>query len=288
MDTARSQQPARVLIAGCGRIGTRLGQGLADQGHTVFGLRRRPEGLPAPIIPCAADLNAPAGLADRLPGGLDRVVVILTPPSYDDAGYRRGYVEALSHLCAALAASGNAGARLVFVSSTGVYGENGGAWVDESTPPVPSRFSGQRLLEAETVAARHPGGSVVVRFAGIYGPGRESLLRRVASGAGCQAEPPRYTNRIHEDDCVAILDWLSDHPNPAPLYLGVDDRPCPQCEIMDWLAAELGQPTPARTAGEAMGRRCSNRRLKAAGYRLRHPDYRSGYPSLLAERRSNV
>ena len=288
MSSDRSQRAAQVLIAGCGRIGTRLGQALADQGQRVFGLRRRPEGLPAPIIPCAADLNAPAELADRLPRGLDRVVVILTPPSYDDDGYRRGYVEALDNLCTALSASGNAQARLVFVSSTGVYGENGGHWVDETTPPAPSRFSGRRLLEAEAVAARHAGGSVVVRFAGIYGPGRESLLRRVASGATCQADPPRYTNRLHEDDCVGILEWLSGHPDPAPLYIGVDDRPCPQCEIMDWLATEMGQPAPERTGGEAMGRRCSNRRLKAAGYQLRHPDYRSGYPSLLAERRSSV
>jgi len=288
VDAAVTQPPGRVLIAGCGRIGTRLGQVLADQDDRVYGLRRRPDGLPAPIIPCAADLNAPAGLADRLPRDLDRVVVILTPPHYDDDGYRRGYVEALEHLCQALAASGNAGARLIFVSSTGVYGENAGDWVDETTPPAPSRFSGRRLLEAEAVAARHTGGGVVVRLAGIYGPERESLLRRVADGAPCQADPPRYTNRIHEDDCVGVLAWLCHHPHPAALYIGVDDRPCPQCEIMDWLAAALGHPAPERSKGEAMGRRCSNARLRAAGYVLRHPDYRSGYQSLLAERRSSV
>ena len=285
---ARHPAPRRILIAGCGRIGTRLGLQLAAAGHTVFGLRRQPDALPEPITPCAADLSHDTDLADRLPTALDRVYVILTPPQYDDDGYRRTYVEGMTNLRNALAASGNRNARLVFVSSTGVYGENAGAWVDETTPPQPTRFSGVRLLEAEAVAATHPGGHVIVRFAGIYGPGRDSLLRRIEAGTTCQIDPPRYTNRIHEDDCVGVLDYLGGMDRPSTLYIGVDDRPCSQCEIMDWLAAETGVEPPGRTTGDASGRRCSNQRLQASGYRLRYPDYRSGYPSLLAERRSRV
>ena len=280
--------PRRILIAGCGRIGTRLGLQLAEAGHTVYGLRRRTDVLPAAIIPCAADLNRDTDLADRLPAALDRVYVILTPSQYDDEGYRQTYVEGTANLLRALAASGNRSARLVFVSSTGVYGERAGAWVDETTPPRPTRFSGARLLEAEAVAATHPGGHIIVRFAGIYGPGRDSLLRRIESGAACQGDPPLYTNRIHEDDCVGVLDYVGGLDRPSTLYIGVDDRPCSQCEIMDWLAAEMGMAPPERTTGETAGRRCSNRRLQAAGYRLRYPDYHSGYPSLLAERRSRV
>ncbi|MEX0448668.1 SDR family oxidoreductase [Spiribacter sp. 221] len=277
----------RILIAGCGRLGSRLGLELAAAGHQVTGLRRNPEGLPAGIAPCRADLFD-ADLAARLPTGLDRVYAILTPDRYDDEGYRETFVAGLERLCQALRASGNASSRLIFVSSTGVYGQDDGGWVDESSATEPTRFSGRRLLEAEAVAATHPGGAVIVRFAGIYGPGREVLLRRVARGAPCQADPPRYTNRIHEADCAGVLAHVGALATPAPVYIGVDDAPCTQCEIMDWLAAEMGRPTPPREPGTAGGRRCSNRRLQADGYRLRYPDYRSGYRSLLAEPRSTV
>jgi len=287
VDAAVTQPPGRVLIAGCGRIGTRLGQVLADQDDRVYGLRRRPDGLPAPIIPCAADLNAPAGLADRLPRDLDRVVVILTPPHYDDDGYRRGYVEALEHLCQALAASGNAGARLIFVSSTGVYGENAGDWVDEHSPTQPTGFNGQCLLEAEHRLTQYPGRSIRLRFAGIYGPGREALIRRVKAGKPCQNQPIRYTNRIHSDDCVGILAHVGGLSNPDSLYIGVDDYPCPQCEVMDWLAKALKAERPPRQGGGNAGRRCDNARLKASGYTLRYPSFVSGYQSLLAEPRRN-
>lgn len=288
MANATQRPSRRILIAGCGRIGTRLGVQLAMDGHAVFGLRRHPEKLPDAIRPCTADLTRDTDLADRLPAALDRVYVILTPGQYDDDGYRRTYVDGLTNLCGALRATGNQAARLILVSSTGVYGESAGAWVDEDTPPRPTRFSGIRLLEAESVAGTHPGGHVIVRFAGIYGPGRDALLRRIEAGAACQADPPRYTNRIHEDDCVGFLRHVGCMDRPAACYIGVDDRPCSQCEIMDWLAASLGVPRPAREAGGPAGRRCHNRRLRASGYRLRHPDYRSGYPSLLAERRSSV
>jgi nucleoside-diphosphate-sugar epimerase len=283
------QRPCRrILIAGCGRIGTRLGVQLAEDGDAVFGLRRHPEELPDAITPCAADLTRESNLADRLPAALDCVYVILTPGQYNDDGYRRTYVEGLTNLYDALGASGNKDARLIFVSSTGVYGENAGGWVDETTPPRPTRFSGIRLLEAESVAGNHPGGCVIIRFAGIYGPGRDALVRRVAAGAACQADPARYTNRIHEDDCVGFLRHVGRMDQPAACYIGVDDRPCTQCEIMDWLATALDLPRPMREAGGPAGRRCHNARLRASGYRLRYPDYRSGYPSLLAERRSSV
>ena len=277
----------RILIAGCGRLGTRLGRELAAAGHQVTGLRRNPGALPPGITPCQADLFDD-DLATRLPTGIDRVYAILTPDRYDDAGYQRTFVGGMERLCRALQETGNHSARLVFVSSTGVYGEDDGRWVDESSPTEPARFSGRRLLEAEAVAGAHPGGAVIVRFAGIYGPGREALIRRVERGAPCQGDPPRYTNRIHEEDCAGVLAHVGALEAPAPVYIGVDDAPCTQCEIMDWLAAGMGLPAPPREAGTGRGRRCSNRRLLADGYRPRYPDYRTGYRPLLAARRSSV
>ena len=271
----------RILIAGCGRIGTRLGVTLAEQGHAVYGLRRSPGELPAGIAPVTADLLG-TGLPAALPRALDRVYYILTPSRYDDDGYRAAYVDGLGRLLEALAMTGSDTARLLFVSSTGVYGQEDGSWVDETSPTTPGRFSGRRLLEAEGLVRQHAGRSIAVRFAGIYGAGRNALIRRVREGAPCSDHPPRYTNRIHEDDCIGILAHLGALADPDPVYIGVDSHPCAQCEIMDWLAAELGCPPPARTSGGSAGRRCRNDRLLATGYQLRHPDYRSGYREALS------
>jgi nucleoside-diphosphate-sugar epimerase len=272
----------RILIAGCGRLGTRLGTALDQAGAEVHGLRRHPRHLPAGITPLAADLLADPDLSDRLPPGLDQVYYILTPQTTDDAGYKAAFVTGLTRLLEALSASGNARARVIFVSSTGVYGQDQGEWVDEASVTEPTRFSGRRLLEAETCLRRHPGVSVVVRFAGIYGPERDSLVRRVRSGRPCTEPPPRYTNRIHEDDCIGVLTHVGQLAAPAPLYIGVDDAPCTQCEVMDWLASALGQQPPRRTPGGTQsGRRCLNQRLRASGYRFRYPSYRQGYQRLV-------
>ncbi len=280
----------RILIAGCGRIGTRLGLQLAEQAMTVYGLRRSARPLPPTITPIRANVAEDRDLADKLPSALDRVYIILTPDQYDDDGYKRSYVDGSARLVEALRASGNAHCRVIFVSSTGVYEQSDGQWVDEESPTQPTRFSGQRLLEAEAIAATHAGEAISVRFGGIYGPGREALLRRVRNGGSCQAEPPLYTNRIHEDDCVDILAHLGGLPNPKAVYIGVDSAPVSQCEVMDWLAAQLNQGSVERRTGEAgsSGKRCSNRRLLASGYALRFPDYRAGYSALLSEPRRGV
>ncbi len=281
----------RILMAGCGRIGSRLAHALTQQGNTVYGLHRSAERpLPKGVIPIIADLVASDDLADRLPTTLDVVYVILTPDQYDDAGYESTYVRGTAALIRALAASGNTQARLVFVSSTGVYGQNQGEWIDETSPTQPSRFSGRRLLEAESIAAQHPGTHSIIRFGGIYGPGREALLHRVARGEACQDNPPLYTNRIHEDDCIGILEHLGAIEQPANVYIGVDNEPASQCEIMTWLADQMGVEPPPRQTVEAgqSGKRCRNQRLIDSGYRLRFPNYRAGYRPLVTDPRLGV
>jgi nucleoside-diphosphate-sugar epimerase len=275
----------RILIAGCGRLGTRLGRELAAAGHRVFGLRRRCHELPAVIDPCPADLASAGDLSQRLPDRLDRIYFIMTPDQYDDAGYRAAYVTSLGHLLGALPDRYSRAARLIMVSSTGVYGQDDGSWVDEASPTRPARFSGVRLLEAEALAHGHGGPSTVIRFGGIYGPGREGLLRKVRRGDACQARPPRYTNRIHEDDCIGVLGHFGGLPDPPPVVIGVDDDPATQCEVMNWLASQIGWPAPAQSNGDGAGRRCSNRLLRRSGYELRYPDFRAGYSALLTASR---
>lgn len=275
-----------VLIAGCGDLGTAAGLALAGRGHTVIGLRRRAEPLPAPLHTLQADLTQPSTLA-RLPDGINLVYYIATPDRFDDDAYRLAYVEGLRNLLDALGRRQQAPRRLVLISSTAVYGQLNGEWVDEDSPTEPNSFSGRRMLESEQLALSSGIPSTILRFGGIYGPGRERMLTKVRNGEPCPATPPLYTNRIHRDDCVQALLHVADEQVPPGLYLATDDAPCTQCELMDWLAGQLGLPRPPRTAAAPGGRRGSNKRcrndkLKAAGFRLRYPSYREGYGALIA------
>lgn len=274
----------KTLIAGCGDVGTALGLRLASQGEEVWGLRRHPDPLPAALHAFAADLTRPESLVG-LPGDLEHLVYIAAADEFSDGAYRRAYVEGLENLLRAL--QGRAvPRRLIFVSSTSVYAQANGEWVDEASPAQPRRFSGQRLREGEERALGAGIAATVVRFGGIYGPGRGNLMRRVLAGADCQATPPLYTNRIHRDDCAGVLHHLLQLEAPAPLYLAVDDEPAPQCVVMTWLAEQLGVPGPAhRNADEGRPRgnkRCRNRRLRDSGYQFEYPSYREGYAALLA------
>ncbi len=271
-----------IVIAGCGRIGTRLGLALAADGHDVHGIRRRAEHLPAPLRTLRADVTDAEHVAGNLPDRVDRVYVILTPGRFDEASYRRTYVDGVTGILKALRAAGREPTRVILVSSTSVYGQQRGEWVDETSVTKPPGFSGQCLLEAESRLAAGPFPATVVRFAGINGPGRDRLLDRVRQGAPCPADPPVYTNRIHEDDAVGFLYHLQRLQAPAPRYLGADDDPAPRHEVMAWLAGRLGVAAPALQAHDGgSNKRCRNRLLRHSGYELKFPGYRDGYGDLL-------
>ncbi len=278
---------ARILIAGCGDLGSGVGQALAAQGHHVTGLRRRPEQVPEGIEPLAGDFSRPDGIPP-LPADLDTVFFIASPGGrFEDEAYRLAYVEGMRNLLRAIDAAGAAPRRVIMVSSTSVYGITDGRWVDETTPAEPGGFSGRRLLEAETLLRESPHPGVVIRFGGIYGPGRNRMINKVRRGDPVVTEPPQYGNRIHRDDCVGALVHLYRLEAPEPLYLGVDSTPCPQEELVDWLAGRLDCPAPPRASGDAGGvrgsnKRCRNDRLLASGYRLLYADFRDGYETLIA------
>ena len=150
---------------------------------------------------------------------------------------QRDLEEGLRNLLAALRQQGQSPRRIIFLSSTAVYGQTRGEWVDESSATEPDHFSGRRLLEAEALLRESGVPAIVLRLGGIYGPRRTRLIDEVRQGrAATSRNGPRYTNRIHRDDCVGALDHLIELAEPADCYLGVD------CEPADWLRFTVSEP----------------------------------------------
>lgn len=277
----------RILIAGCGDIGSRLASQLLPHAWTVFGLRRSVGHLPSGVIGVCADLFDASLPAQWPEGPLDYLVYCATPTERDEAGYRAAYVDGLRHVLDWTRRSGQRPKRLIFVSSSSVYGQQQGEWVDETSPTHAGGFSGEVMLEAEQVALHSGFAASVVRLTGIYGPGRSDLMNRVRQGYSVAVSPPLYGNRIHADDAAGLLAFLlQSDAQGVPLddcYIGVDDAPDPLAEVVDWMRQRLdvtqwSDETSIRRAGS---KRCSNARAKALGWTPRYPSYREGYEAML-------
>lgn len=277
-----------VLIAGCGDIGSRLATQVLASGWTVYGLRRNTAKLPRGVQGVTADLFD-ARMPDQWPDGrIDYLVYCATPSERDEAGYRAAYVQGLHHVLGWIQRSGQKPRRVVFVSSSSVYGQQGGEWVDEASPAEADGFSGRIMREAEQVALASGWPASVVRLTGIYGPGRSDLMNRVRQGYSVAVDPPLYGNRIHADDAAGLLAFLlqADAGGVAldDCYLGVDDAPAPLAEVVDWMRQRLGVTrwSDENSVRRAGSKRCSNARAKALGWAPRYASYKEGYEAMLA------
>ncbi len=179
-----------------------------------------------------------------------------------------------------------AGKWLGYLSSTGVYGDTGGAWVDESAPADRGRRAYRNAADAAWLAA----GARVFRLPGIYGPGRSPLDRVAAGEAHRTGIAGQVFSRVHVDDIAAGV--VAGFAAPAGAYNLADDVPAPQDEVVAHAAALLGLPppaivpldalSPAARAFHAENRRVANGKAKRVlGWRPRYPDYRAGLRALL-------
>ncbi len=277
------------LIVGCGYLGRQVARLWLARGDRVFAATRgRAEELRAlGVEPVVCDLMTGEGL-ERLPPartvvhcvGFDRTA---------GATMRDVYVGGLRNVLERLPPPG----RFVYVSSTGVYGQIEGEEVDETAPTEPAEESGRVILEAEQQLRSRLPGAVLLRFAGIYGPGRVLRRQAVAAGEPLASDPDRWLNLIHvEDGAAAIL--AADQPAAAGGVFNVaDDHPTRRRAFYEELARLLRAPAPRFVrpdpfAGaplpphERANRRVSNRRLRTElGLSLRYPSFREGLPSCL-------
>jgi nucleoside-diphosphate-sugar epimerase len=281
----------RVLIVGCGYVGLPLGQKLAWQGHAVFGVRReddaREELAAAGIVPLTADVTKPAELA-RLPGPFDWVVNCVSSTRGGAAVYRQVYLEGTRNVLQWLAGSGLQ--KYVHTGSTSVYAQTDGARVDESSPPEPASETSRILLETEQLlieaarARNFP--AVILRVAGIYGPGRGHLFQQyLRDEARLQGDGQRLLNMIHRDDAATAIIAALEHGKTGEIYNVADDESVTQLDFFRWLSEALGKPMPPTVEAEnaAAGDRNTRLTAKATGRRfngwaraeteIRNPDF---------------
>lgn len=272
----------RVLLAGCGDLGERVAQRLHARGDTVFALRRQPPVAGDAAIRWLAGDLTDARTLGNLPAGITQLVYLPTPDVRAEADYRAIFLAGLRTTLAALGTTSLG--RVLLVSSSAVHGDSAGAWIDEDTPAAPPGFNGRVLLETEHWLSTQPVTGIVLRLAGLYGPGRLQLIERLRAGAArVPRAVPHWANRIHVDDAAAVIAHLLALPDPQPLYLGADDTPLPIDVLYDHLAARVGAPRPKDGPAPAGigSKRLSNARLRASGWVPRWPDAREGYAALL-------
>ena len=278
---------ARILIVGAGDVGGHLAASLRDKGHEVWGVRRSAQMTADGTCWLQADVTSAETLV-VLPSDCDVVVYSVASPVFSKEGYRAYYHDGLCNVLAAL--QGQQPKRVIFLSSSSVYHQTGGEWVDETSPTEPTSFAGKELLAAEQALLKSGFAATVVRFTGIYGPGRNRLIEQARHGGHCDPEPPIWTNRIHRDDCVGVLNLIIERALAGEavenLYLATDHEPAPLFDVLEWLKDRIGDvdtdhdmPETSRRAN----RRCSNQRLLELGYQFRFSNYREGYDRLLSE-----
>jgi nucleoside-diphosphate-sugar epimerase len=282
----------RVLIIGCGYVGLPLGAELVRLGHEVCGVTRSAQNDAAlkarSIQPFIADISRRPDL-DKLPLPFDWVVNTVSSGRGGVEEYKQVYLQGARNLIDWLAAAPPK--KYVHTSSTSVYGQTDGSQVKESSPVEPASETGQVLVAAEKLlldAAREKKlPAIILRAAGIYGPGRGHLfLQYLKDEAVIPGRGERLLNMIHRDDLAGCIIAALKNGRAGEVYNAVDDEPVPQIHFFRWLSETLGKnmppfgdaPSPEGRKRAVTHKKVLNRKLKAElGYQFKYPTFRQGY-----------
>jgi len=270
-----------LLIIGQGDIGLPVTNRLAQDGLCVTGLARR-ERHYYDLVDSADFLQADALTltVDQLKA-FTHITIIVTPDEYSTRGYRDSYLAISQHL-ATLAPQLTKIERVVFISSTGIYGQDNGEWIDEHTAPVmPAREASKVILQAEQALQQGFGDkAVVIRPSGIYGRERLMRLRKAREPNKDPVPAEHWSNRIMDRDLVNIIAKVLTIETPKPVYLATDYRPVTTFELGVWLSEQVGEtpPTIDNTKTSVTGKRLhSNIPLAWLDY----ADWQTGYQDIL-------
>ncbi len=290
----------RLVIFGCGYVGSAVAQAALAAGMQVEALTRNPVkaeqlralGLAAVAV---ADLATTDWHAAIAPGA---EFVVNTVSSGGPESYRRSYVDGMQSILTWAATGRTPVGTLVYTSSTSVYPQGGGTTVDESaeapgaTPNGAIIRESEKLLESASPAACAR--KFILRLAGIYGPGRHHLLDQLRDGVlTLNGSGDHRLNLVHRDDIVAAILTCLRAPASVSgdIFNVADTGPAMRSDVVRWLSAQLGRATPAfdgsataRRAGAPMPDRVvsSGKIRQVLGWQPRYPDYRAGFESLLS------
>jgi nucleoside-diphosphate-sugar epimerase len=270
---------SRVLIAGCGYLGTATAKLFLGEGWTVEGWTRSGsvESDPAAQFNVnAVDLSQFESVRSA-PGEFEIVIHCASTRGGNAADYVRVYQGGVENLLQRFP-----GSQLLFVSSTSVYAQQSGEWVDERSLAEPLHDRGKILRETETRVLSH--GGRVARLAGIYGPGRSALLRRVLTNeAAVEEKSDRFVNQIHRDDAAAALLKIAQLPDGGGKIWNVsDNEPLLLSECYRWLSQKLNRPLTdpisyhAPRKRGASNKRISNSRLRDQGWDPAYSSFKEG------------
>ncbi len=288
------------LIFGCGYLGGRVARRWLETGQNVFVVTRSSEKArrfsAAGYRPIVADLMQPASLTN-----LPTAETVLYAVGYDRASSVSRHELYVDGLKGALTALPPDIGKLVYISSTGVYGQTEGEWVDEQSPCQPVREGGRACLAAEQAVAAHPWGAsaVVLRMAGLYGPTRIPNAERIRRGEPVSAPDSGFLNLIHVDDATEVVLAAERQASPPRTYVVSDGHPVKRRMYYEELARLMAAPAPQFSAPAAdspaarraaSSKRINNARLTAElGLCLAYPSFREGLAAILtAENTQNA
>jgi nucleoside-diphosphate-sugar epimerase len=281
------------LVFGCGYLGRRVAKLWRQQGDPVVAVTRSAskaaELAGDGIQPLVADINRPESLGPI--GKVSEIGTVLFAVGFDRSGrtIREVYVEGLAAVLRVLPAV----SRLIYISSTGVYGQVTGDVVDETSPCQPTREGGKACLAAEQLLQQSnlAKQTIILRLAGIYGPDRVPRAKELQAGTAIAAPAQGYLNLIHVDDAAAIVLLAEERAMPPALYCVSDGQPVIRAEYYRELAQLVGappprfiDPTPDSPAAQraASDKRVSNARLlRDLAPTLRYPTYREGLRAIV-------
>jgi nucleoside-diphosphate-sugar epimerase len=264
------------LVIGCGYLGRRVADLWLREGCRVHVTTRRPETAErlrqAGFVPIICDVLDPESLR-QLPPYPAKVLYAVGHDRTSGATMRQLHVEGVRNVAAHLL-----GGRLVYVSSTSVYGQTDGSLVDEQSPTEPADESGQVILEAEGVLREKRRDTILLRFAGMYGPGRLLREKAVRAGEPLAVDPDRWLNLIHIDDGVRVVCTAHHRAARGSTTNVADGHPVLRRDFYAELARRLGAPPPTFTPGpaETVNRRIDITRLRRWADDFLYPDYIAG------------
>lgn len=276
----------KILLAGCGQLGTQLGAKRQQKGDTVVGIKRSTAPTLFELI--HIDLSQQNALSE-LTADYDVIIFTVTPSHRDESAYCQVYTDILQQVID-FAKQHRKPPLCIYVSSTGVYGQNTGEWVDENSPTQPNQYSGKWVLHGENILQEQLSNTLIIRFSGIYNAERRWLINQAITDTPIQKTPTIWTNRIHQADCVGVLDFLLDQYQQGKslekCYLASDDAPVGRYEVMAFIRASLGYDEPAIKTDaltQQLNKRCSNKRIKELGYVFSYPTFERGYGEILKQ-----